>query len=65
VVLEVVEDGDVLVARELGALLAEELVEPQVLGRHVVVGLAVENGRRITPLWVWKLTPAQMLGCLR
>ncbi len=43
VVLEVVEDGDVRIARELGRLLAEELVEPQVLGRHVLVGLAREG----------------------
>ena len=26
--------------------------------------LCVPIGRRITPQWVWKLTPAPMLGCL-
>jgi hypothetical protein len=26
--------------------------------------LCVPIGRRITPLWVWKLTAAPMLGCL-
>ena len=26
--------------------------------------LCVPIGRRITPLWVWKLTAAPMFGCL-
>ncbi len=39
VVLEIVEDADRRIAGELGAEFAETLVDPQVFGRHVGVGL--------------------------
>ena len=42
-VAKVVIDGDVRIAGELGALLADGLVDPEILGVHRVVGFVLER----------------------